>query len=147
MKNLSVKAAVHFVTLVVSRPLWLYRIFKGSKDMAIYHVTFGKNTTVKVLLAKSVAKDVMDDRALHQGALQYVWMQTREEVAIDPNTYAGIKVPDLRVWRNLDRDGNYVVRVEYHRDASASERKMAHPANLLREVVSAYLHALLRTTV
>ena len=146
MRKLSIQEIVRFVRFVISWPMSLYRILNGAKDMAIYHVTFGKDATVKVLLAKSVAKDVMGDRAAHQGALQYVWMQTRYEVAIDPGTYAGIKVPDLRVWRNLDRDGNYVVRVEYHRDASESERKMAHPANLLREVVSGYLHALLCTT-
>jgi hypothetical protein len=124
---------------VASRPLWTYRVYAGSKRMAIYHVTFGKQTPIKVLLAQSTAEVVMSDRSEEQGAVQHVWQQACAEVNLDPRTYTGVKVPHLHVWRNLDANGDYVVGLQWHRDATARERKLAGVSNPLREFVSGYI--------
>lgn len=128
---------------ITSRPFWVIRVFRESKDMAVYTVTFGNKRPVRVLLAKNLADRVIKNRAENQAALQYVWQQAQLEVTLTPDAYPGIRIPDLHVWRNMNRDGTYVVRLEYVRDARTDERKIVG-ANPLGDFVKEYGGALSR---
>ena len=130
-RALIIYSLYRLVQFIVMRPSWLIKVFREANDLAVYEVVFG-NKSVRVMLSKSVANQAIENRRDNQGALQYVWNQAYQEVERDPDTYPGVKIPPLHTWRNLNRDGAYVVGIKYVRDAYPHERKMV-PTNPLRD--------------
>ena len=89
---------------------------------------------IKVLLTKDLAREAIANRRDNQGAVQQVWLQACKEVELDPVRYAGEKVPEFHWWRNIDRNGEYVVQINVHRGAYAREIQTAE-TNPLRALV------------
>lgn len=139
-RALMIYSLYRLIQFIAMRPSWLRRVFREANDLAVYEVVFG-NKSVRVMLSKSVGNQAIENRRDNQGALQYVWNQAYAEVEHDPDTYPGVKIPPLHTWRNLNRDGDYVVGILFVRDAYPHERKMV-PTNPLRDFFAEYFGAL-----